>query len=180
MNDSEIISEILNGRIEAYTELVERYQLKLQTALSYYCQNRQEIEYILHESFVKAYLKLEKFDSAKAFYPWLKTLSLNLLRDEIRSRKSLSDEAKELVLQLLEDSINGKDSDDKVEVLGNCIAELDKTHQKLMKQRYWQKISISRLAELMQRKPSAVKMQLMRTRETLKQCIKNKLEIINE
>lgn len=180
MNDNEIIAEIHQGQIEAYSKLVERYQLKLQTALSFYCQNRQEIEYFLHESFVKAYLKLEKFDTKKSFYPWLKTISLNLLRDEIRKRKNLSDDAKDLIIQLLGNSINDNTPDDKVEALGTCISELDQAHQQLMKQRYWQKISIARLSELMQRKPSAVKMQLMRTRESLKLCIKNKLELINE
>lgn len=180
MKDNEIIKEILNGRIEAYSELVERYQLKLQSALSYYCQNRQEVEYYLHESFVKAYQKIEKFDSSKSFYPWLKTISLNLLRDEIRSRKSLSNESKDLIIQLLDNSLKNNLPDDKIEALGSCIAELDQSHQQLMKQRYWQKISIASLSELMQRKPSAVKMQLMRTRESLKQCIKNKLELINE
>ena len=52
MEDREIIERILSGSIEDYRFLIERYQLRLQSTLSYYCMDKVEIEYYLHEAFV--------------------------------------------------------------------------------------------------------------------------------
>ena len=55
MDDKALIEKILNGAVDDYALLIERYQLKLQSTLSFYCNSTQEIEYFLHEAFVKAY-----------------------------------------------------------------------------------------------------------------------------
>ena len=173
MDDRRLIKKILKGSVDDYALLVERYQIKLQSTLSFYCNNVQEVEYFLHETFVHAYSKLQKYNPDYPFFPWLKTLAINLLRDEIRSRKTLSEDAKNY---LLEEMQNQKQNDEKLEALQRCIAELDAPQQEIMKMRYWAKNGIEDLAESLGRKPSAVKMQILRIREALKRCIKTKLE----
>ncbi len=177
MTDNELINKIQSGSIDDYTLIIERYQGKLQSALSFYCQNSRDVQYFLHETFVMAYSKLNKFNKSYPFYPWLKTIAVNLLREEIRKRKSLSERAaKYMETQLdLESSSTVRDS--KLDALQGCMNELDDTQKELMKKRYWAKESISFLAEKMQRKPSALKMQVLRIRESLKKCIKVKLEV---
>ena len=179
MNDIQLLEKIRKGATNDYAQIIERYQLKLQSTLSFYCQNRQEVEYFLHEAFTHAYTKLHKFDTNYPFFPWLKRLALNLVRDEFRSQSRRNDR----VACYLTEQINNESSNDyhegKLEHLQNCISELDKVPACLIRLFYWEKKNISELAKLMERKPSAIKMQLMRLRESLKLCIKGKLEAPN-
>ena len=179
MDDKKLIKKILKGSVDDYALFIERYQVKLQSSLSFYCQNRQEIEYYLHETFTRAYSKLHKFDSDFPVFPWLKQISMNLLRDELRSRKRRADR----VDIYLSGELNKEEINDfrqgRLEALQSCIAELDNSPRELIRNYYWKKKSIADLAKLSERKPSAVKMQLMRLRELLKECVKHKSEAPN-
>lgn len=166
--DKDVVERILQGNKEDYSTLIDRYQLKLQSFLSFHCQNTGEVEYFMHEAFVRAYRNLDKFNTDYPFFPWLKTIAINLIRYEIRSRKILSEDAKDFLLEQLSDN---SENENKLEVLQDCLSELDEKQYKLLKLRYWEKVGIDKLSETWQRKPSAIKMQLMRLRESLRKCI---------
>ena len=83
-SDQELIKEILAGSLNSYHMLIERYQLQVQSALNFYCRNQKDVEQFMHETFTKAYFKLNKLDLKRPILPWLKRIALNLLRDEIR------------------------------------------------------------------------------------------------
>ena len=170
--DKEIVENILRGHKEDYSTLIDRYQLKLQSFLSFHCQNTGEVEYFMHEAFVKAYIKLKSYNTDYPFFPWLKTIAINLLRYEIRSRKILSEDAKDFLLEQL--SVNSQD-ENKLEALQGCLSELDEKQYEILKLRYWKKVGIDTLSQKWQRKPSAIKMQLMRLRESLRKCINKRL-----
>ena len=179
MTDNELINKIISGNVDDYAILIDRYQEKLQSALAFYCQNRNDVEQFLHETFVMAYSKLSRFNQDYPFYPWLKAISLNLLRESIRKNKSLSERAvKYMEMQLIADEQSSQ-KDDRLTALQGCINELEQGQQQLLKNRYWQKESIDALASKLDRKPSALKMQVMRIRESLKKCIKLKMEFEN-
>ena len=172
MEDIELIKRILDGAVDDYGLLIERYQVKLQSTLSFYCNSTQEIEYFLHEAFVKAYRKLHQYNSEYAFFPWLKTIAVNLLRDEIRGRKNLSEEAREFLISQLSKE---EKSEFKLEALQKCLSKLEQGQREMMKMRYWAKTTVQELAEETGKKPSAIKMQLLRIRESLKKCIKEQV-----
>lgn len=179
MTDNELINKIIAGGVDDYAILIDRYQDKLQSALCFYCQNKNDVRHYLHESFVMAYTKLSKFNQEYSFYPWLKQISINLLREDIRKNKSLSERAlKYMEMQLSMDEQNFS-KDDKLSALQSCLNELEEGQKELLKNRYWEKVSIKDLASKLSRKPSALKMQVMRIRESLKKCIKLKEEIKN-
>ena len=179
MTDNELINKIIGGSVDDYAILIDRYQDKLQSALCFYCQSKHDVQHYLHESFVMAYSKLSKFNQEYSFYPWLKQISLNLLREDIRKNKSLSERAiKYMELQLNHDE-DSFAKDNKLLALNGCINELEDGQKELLKNRYWKKESINDLALKMSRKPSALKMQVMRIRESLKKCITLKMEMEN-
>ena len=172
MEDRELIERILNGAIEDYRFLIERYQLRLQSTLSYYCMDKVEIEYYLHEAFVKTYSKLDKFDLDAPFFPWLKTITLNMIRDDMRKKKRQGTDIQDFLLAQFE---TDRESDQKIFALKSCISKLDHHQQKLLKMRYWEGVSVEAISEQAQRGESAIKMQLLRLRNILKRCIRQEL-----
>lgn len=86
--ENTLIEHILEGNVNEYRELVDRYQ----TGLIIHCENilkdRDEGEDIAQEAFVKAYVNLKNFTSDKArFSTWLYRIATNLCMDHLRKQK---------------------------------------------------------------------------------------------
>lgn len=85
-----IIARVLDGELDAFRELVERYQ----TGLIIHCENilhdRQDGEDMAQEAFIKAFKNLKTFSSDKArFSTWLYRIASNLCVDFLRKNKKV-------------------------------------------------------------------------------------------
>ncbi len=86
--DLEIINRVRAGDVDAYGVLVKRYQDRIYSVVFNYIHNREDASDIVQDSFVKAYMKLQTFDSESAFYTWLYRIAINAAIDHIRKKKS--------------------------------------------------------------------------------------------
>ena len=86
--DQAIVERVLNGDVEAFGILVERYQDRIYSAVRNYVANPDDATDITQDAFVKAYCKLQSFDSSSAFYTWLYRIAVNTSIDYLRKRKS--------------------------------------------------------------------------------------------
>jgi RNA polymerase sigma-70 factor, ECF subfamily len=82
-----LVYEILSGDVNAYALLVKRYQKPIFNLMLRMAGTEQDAVDLTQETFVRAYEKLEKFDPAAPFFPWLYTMGLNLARDFLRRAK---------------------------------------------------------------------------------------------
>lgn len=74
-SDAEIVQLVREGETDAFAELVRRtcrpaYRLALRLA-----PNHRDADDVLQESYVKAYRALHRFDSSRAFGPWMLTIT---------------------------------------------------------------------------------------------------------
>jgi RNA polymerase sigma-70 factor, ECF subfamily len=89
MNETQIICAVLEGDIQAYANLVERYQVGLIIHCDHIVHDRAEAEDIAQKAFIKAYEKLPTFNPHKArFSTWLYRIATNLAIDTLRSHRS--------------------------------------------------------------------------------------------
>ncbi|MCX8053006.1 MAG: sigma-70 family RNA polymerase sigma factor, partial [Armatimonadetes bacterium] len=84
----QVVERVLNGEIDAFSALVERYQDRIYSVALNYVSNPEDAVDIAQETFIKAYSKLRSFDSASAFYTWLYRIAVNTAIDYLRKRKS--------------------------------------------------------------------------------------------
>ncbi len=82
-----LVHEILSGDVNAYAVLVKRYQKPVFNLMLRMTGSEQDAIDLTQETLVRAYEKLEKFDPAAPFFPWLYTMGLNLARDFLRRAK---------------------------------------------------------------------------------------------
>lgn len=91
MTDSQLIRDIKDGNIEAYGELVRRYERKIFLFISQMLRGyRLDIlaEDLCQETFYKAYRSLGTFREADAsFSTWLYTIARNSVLSELRKAK---------------------------------------------------------------------------------------------
>lgn len=79
--DAELVNATLNGDRGAYRTLVERYQARLMRMALDIVKNTEDAEDIVQESFVKAFLSLDKFKNESSFYTWLHRITFNMAVD---------------------------------------------------------------------------------------------------
>ena len=81
LNDEALVSATLRGDRNAYRQLVERYQGRLLRVAFDIVQNPSDAEDVVQESFVKAFLSLDKFKNQSSFYTWLHRITFNMAVD---------------------------------------------------------------------------------------------------
>jgi RNA polymerase sigma-70 factor (ECF subfamily) len=86
-SDQALVTATLNGDKGAYRALVERYQGRLFRVAFNVLKNTSDAEDVVQESFVKAFLSLDKFKNQASFYTWLHRITFNMAVDLQRKNR---------------------------------------------------------------------------------------------
>jgi RNA polymerase sigma-70 factor (ECF subfamily) len=89
--DREAVTEVLSGNVNAYRDLVQRYQRPIFNLMYRLTGSREDARDLAQETFIKAYQNLEKFKLGARFFPWLYTIGLNHGRNFVRDHKRQKD-----------------------------------------------------------------------------------------
>jgi len=173
--DSEIILRIRAGQTEAFAELIRRYQHQLRCALSCYFHAPGEIEEQLQAAFVQAYIHLREFELTASFYPWLRAIALNGLRQEFRrqvnTRLRGADYLRHIQLSRLQNLTDETAGETRTEALRSCLQKLPEDDAALVKDKYAGEQPLREIAIRMKTTQGALKVRLMRLRNVLRLCI---------
>ena len=86
-NDTYYIEQVLEGKINAFSYLVDRHKDKAYNLAFRICGNREEAEEIAQDAFIKAYRSLSNFRKKSSFSTWLFRIVYNTSISLVRSRK---------------------------------------------------------------------------------------------
>jgi RNA polymerase sigma-70 factor (ECF subfamily) len=86
-SDQALVTATLKGDKSAYRTLVERYQGRLFRVAFDVVKNTSDAEDVVQESFVKAFLSLDKFKNQASFYTWLHRIAFNMAIDLQRKNR---------------------------------------------------------------------------------------------
>ena len=87
MNDSELISQILSGNMNAFTFLVNRYQKLVVHITGRLIQRHDELEDVCQEVFMKVYQNLAKYRNECKLSTWIATIAYNTSINYLRKFK---------------------------------------------------------------------------------------------
>ncbi len=86
-NDTYYIEQVLEGKINAFSYLVDRHKDKVYNLAFRICGNREEAEEIAQDAFIKAYRSLRSFRHKSSFSTWLFRIVYNTSISLVRSKK---------------------------------------------------------------------------------------------
>lgn len=86
-SDSELALRATAGDDRAYAELVRRHKDSLYRLLRRYTGDPEDAYEAAHEAFIAAWSALARYDPARPFGAWLRTIAINKARD--RGRRAL-------------------------------------------------------------------------------------------
>jgi RNA polymerase sigma factor (sigma-70 family) len=86
-SDIYYIGQVLEGKINAFSYLVDRHKDNAFNLAFRICGNREEAEEIAQDAFIKAYRSLKDFKMKSSFATWLYRIVYNTSISLVRSRK---------------------------------------------------------------------------------------------
>lgn len=89
MTDETIVHLVRTKNKELYSEIIKRYQKKLLRYASYLIGNDADGADIVQESFIKAYINLNGFDTKKKFSSWIYRIAHNEAMNAWRKYKHI-------------------------------------------------------------------------------------------
>jgi RNA polymerase sigma-70 factor (ECF subfamily) len=92
-SDETLASQAQAGSMEAFEELVLRYEKRIYAFVSRSCRNGMDAAEITQEAFVKAYQAISQFDPKRTFAPWLFTIARRKCVDHFRAIPLASNES---------------------------------------------------------------------------------------
>lgn len=87
MDDTELIKQVLNGNMNAFTFLVNRYQKLVVHITGRLIQRQDELEDVCQEVFLKVYQNLGKYRNECKLSTWIATIAYNTSINYLRKHK---------------------------------------------------------------------------------------------
>lgn len=88
-SDEILAIETLKGNLDAFEELVNRYQKPVFKIAYRMVGQREEAEDVSQEIFLTVFQKIHQFDPAKKFTPWLYRVAVNTCISRLRRKKKV-------------------------------------------------------------------------------------------
>lgn len=185
-NEADVESRLLRaaqGRdLAAFATLVQKHHAGVRAFLAVRSSSSHDAEDLAQEVFVTAFRKLDECDPSRPLGPWLRGIAMNLLANHRRKFRALpiglNEELQELLDAELAQRFETGGEGTALEALRDCLESLEGPSRRLLNARYTDCMSLEDLAHQLQRKVSAVSMQLHRLRVVLGDCIEAKLREI--
>jgi RNA polymerase sigma-70 factor (ECF subfamily) len=166
------IRRALAGDQQAFACLVEAYQTAVYNLAYRMLGNAVEAEDAAQEAFLKAYTRLNTYDSAKKFSSWLLAITSHHCIDRLRRRRFALSLDELPPWRWLSDSsrpeeivVRGEERDE----IHQLLDQLPPHYRATVILHYWYDLSYQEIAEAMETTESAVKSTLYRARRKLAQ-----------
>lgn len=184
-NDRELVRRAQKEDEEAFEELVSRHQARVFAVAGGILRNKEDVEDIAQQVFLKAYFSLKRFDQRAAFSTWLYKITVNECWDLLRKRKvrpllyeaDLSEEqarqygASEEREEQAQDVSERLEMRQELERLLDCLEERDRT---MLVLKEVQGFSVEEIAEILGINGNTVKVRLFRARQRITERLRRR------
>ncbi len=181
-DDAQLIDEALAGDAGAFGQLVENYQDRLFNTMVHVTGCREEAEDVVQDAFVQAFLKLDTFQRASAFYTWLYRIAFNISVSRRRRRRpELSvDVSRELTGKEPVDRGEAPEDrllrDEQISQVHSALAGLNEEHRSILVLREIEGYCYESISEILGLPIGTVRSRLHRARMQLREELKETLQ----
>jgi len=184
-DDRELVRRAQKEDKEAFEELVRRHQARVFAVAGGILRNKEDVEDIAQQVFLKAYFSLKRFDQRAAFSTWLYKITVNECWDLLRKRKvrpllyeaDLSEEqarqygASEEREEQAQDVSERLEKRQQLERLLDCLEERDRT---MLVLKEVQGFSVEEIADILGINGNTVKVRLFRARQRITERVRRR------
>lgn len=181
MTDEELVEDVKKGNIDAFEDIVKKYENKVYGIVFHMMKNQNEVEDLAQEVFLKVYKNLDRFKGDSSLYTWIYKITVNLCLDELKKRKNIiyldekiSVEDGEIDKELPSNERSQEELYEDKELKENlhrCINKLPDKQKMMIVLRDIKGFSYDEIAKITNNKIGTVKSQINRARLKLKELL---------
>lgn len=180
IQESEIISRILDGEKELYEILVRRINQILYRVIRSYLKSEMEIEDVMQDAYLKAFTKLYQFRLDASFSTWLIRIGINeaLTRIKEKSRYATIDQSSDennrnSILEIPSDDqsnpYNKMIQNEANQLLEKAIDSLESKYRIVFVLKEVEEMSLKEIASTLDLSVANVKVRIHRSRQMIKE-----------
>jgi RNA polymerase sigma-70 factor (ECF subfamily) len=185
LEDDVLVKKAIGGDEGAYKKLVDKYERALYFHILKMIKDREQVEDLVQETFVKAFDNLNTYSTNYAFSTWLYRIATNHTIDYLRKKKlktlSIDEPMKtkdgEMEIQLPDESA-GTDRNiirkQRQNMVQQAIDDLPEKYRKVIQLRHMEEKSYKEISDILDRPLGTVKAHIFRAREMLYKALKDK------
>src|SRR5499427_1194417 len=88
VDEAVLVKRARRGDLEAYDELVRRYQERIYATVYHMTSNHEDANDLAQEAFIKAFQALKSFKGGSSFYTWVYRIAVNKTINFLKQRKN--------------------------------------------------------------------------------------------
>jgi len=168
--DKILVTETLNGKVESFGMLVEKYQNKMFNLAFQITRDADTAKDITQEAFIKGYDKLKTFDTGKKFFSWIYRITLN----ESLNHKKHSNYSQSFNNETSHDSHSVSENIERDETsrkVKSAINNLDEKYRTLIILKHYHGLGYDEIAEITNIPAGKVKTRLYIARDNLRKSL---------
>jgi RNA polymerase sigma-70 factor (ECF subfamily) len=175
MNDEQLIEKI-KKRPEVFGKIIDRYQKKLERYVLYLTGQKNEVDDLVQEVFIKVYINLNSFDTKKKFSSWIFRIAHNLAVNYLKKKKIVFNLNENINI---DDSKNIEEDFEKKElkkIIESCLSNVPINYKEVVVLYYFENLSYEEISDSLKIPPGTVAIRLSRAKKYLKKlCQKQKI-----
>lgn len=167
-SDARLVEEAKHGGREAFGQLVQRYERRLIRVILRFVSDLDLAEDLAQETFLRVYKRLDQFDPARRFSPWLFRIGVNLTLDHFRRRKRrvwgvlFTDRSREKWIEPA--SADQRPEQDLRQEVRQVIDQLPEKYRTVLMLRDMENFSTSDIAAILDRREATIRWRLAEAR----------------
>ena len=183
-DDRELVRLAKSDDKEAFELLVRRHQSRVFAVAGGILRNKEDVEDVAQQVFVKAYFSIKRFDQRAAFSTWLYKITVNECWDVLRKRKVRpllyeSDLSEEQAHEYngFSEKATVPDVSDRLEArerVEKLLVDLDERDRLMLILKEVQGFSVEEIAEILEINGNTVKVRLFRARRRIMEKVKRR------
>jgi RNA polymerase sigma-70 factor, ECF subfamily len=177
----EWVSAAIEGDQDSFAELVYTYQDSVYNLCYRMLSDRTEAEDAAQETFLRAYLNLQRYDPARSFKTWVLSIASNHCIDRLRRRRMVwlsIDDPLPPNVTLASDEPEPEEASlfkERSEAMQKLLDTLSPDYRAAVVLRYWYDYSYTEIADILDTTESAIKSRLFRARQMLAEKLNSHL-----
>jgi RNA polymerase sigma factor (sigma-70 family) len=184
--DTQLIRDALKGNQKSYKRLMNKYHDQIAHVIYRITHNREQIEDLTQEVFIKAFASLKSFDFKFAFSTWLYKIATNSSIDYLRKKKLATFSIdKPIAMEESDATFELPDSryepdkhiiqKQRAAILQEAIEQLPEKYKRVILMRHSEERDYSEIAKMLKLPIGTVKAHIFRARELLNKYLRDKI-----
>jgi RNA polymerase sigma-70 factor (ECF subfamily) len=176
----EALDAVRRGERDRFVSVIRACHVPVRALISALVQDLNDADDLAQQTFVFAFQHLNEYTPGTHFLAWLKAVARNNVLDYLkrrgRQRANQGRFLREEIARRAGELTRPEEIDPRLEMLKQCVQGLDPRQRVLLRQAHDRSFTLDEMARRLRRSAAALRKQISRLYEALRQCIDRRQE----